>query len=295
MEKPRPKSEHPHIREPLVSGIFYPERPSELSKIVDALLDSAAPPENGARALVCPHAAIAYSGPLQALAFASARSRPVRTVVIMSPRHRPDEEAVFLPESAMFRTPVADTYVDARLLETLESSGTFYVRSDIPHLEEHAIEVQLPFLQRVFPDALLLPLIVSASSDDLPSQLAADLDSAIGARSGSTLIVAVSNAGSGSNVEEARREGDAIADLILSGSTGRVGANGKGESPFLGGGACGERCIQTLLKSRFVADLHPAILGRSNSRFAEEGSGDASGEASDGNFAVVEYLSAAFF
>jgi AmmeMemoRadiSam system protein B len=293
MEKPRPKSEHPHIREPLVSGIFYPEQPSELVKQIDALLKAASPPESGARALVCPHAAIAYSGHLQALAYASARSRPVRTVIIMSPRHRPDEEAVFLPESAMFRTPVADTYVDARLLETLESSGTFYVRSDIPHLEEHAIEVQLPFLQRVFPDAMVLPLIVNAYSDDLPSQLAGDLDSAIGAQSGSILMVAVSNAGSGSSADEAKRSSDAIAELILSGASKPVEGAGEGSAPM--GRACGERCIEALLKSRFISGLRPVLLGRSNSRSAEEGSGEASGESPEGNFAVVEYLSAAFF
>jgi MEMO1 family protein len=293
MEKPRPKSEHPHIREPLVSGIFYPEQPTELVKQIDALLESASPPEKGARALVCPHAAIAYSGPLQALAFASASARPVRTVIIMSPRHRPDEEAVFLPESAMFRTPVADTYVDARLLETLESSGTFYIRSDIPHLEEHAIEVQLPFLQRVFPDAMVLPLIVNAFSRDLPSQLATDLDSAIGSQAGSILMVAVTNAGSGSNLDEARLSSDAVAEFILSGVPKRV--DGAEEALSAGGRACGERCIETLLKSRFVSGLRPVLLGRSNSRSTEEGRGDGSGESTEGNSAVVEYLSAAFF
>lgn len=261
-----------------MSGIFYPDDGAELGRIVDGLLDEAFPLGTDSTAIISPHASISYSGKLQALAFASARSRNPKTVVILCHRHRPDAEAVFLPESSIFRTPIGDLPVDEDLLESLESSATYYERADLPHWEEHAIEVQLPFIQRLFPKAFILPAIVNFHDNELALQLAKDLDSSTAEDPESYLLVASCNAGSAPEAAKARRMGEMLTSRVLGDGTVRT-----------------RPCVEAFLATRAARASKPALLGRSSSKEAEENADSQPWNAWEGADAIVEYVAAAFY
>ncbi|MCK7470870.1 MAG: AmmeMemoRadiSam system protein B [Desulfomicrobium escambiense] len=88
------------------------------------------------------------------------RARKPSVVVILAPYHRAEESAVWLPEAEVFQTPLGEVGVHRKYVEELESCGTLFRQNDIPHFEEHGIEVQLPFLQVLFPDASVVPILL---------------------------------------------------------------------------------------------------------------------------------------
>jgi len=154
------------LRPPAVAGTFYPEDVAALRALVDRLLAAAATP--GAvevpRGLIAPHAGYTYSGPVAARAFqklAAAKGRIARVVVI-GPSHHVAFRGVAAPSAAAFRTPLGEVAVDRDALRDLPGVAV----ADAPHRREHAIEVELPFLQRALPGGFaLVPLVVGEATD----------------------------------------------------------------------------------------------------------------------------------
>jgi AmmeMemoRadiSam system protein B len=157
------------LRPPAVAGAFYPDDAAALRATVDRLLAAAAAPVPEAagipRALIAPHAGYAYSGPVAARAFhrlAAAQGRITRVVVI-GPSHHVAFRGVAAPSAAAFGTPLGEVVVDQDALRGL--AGVMV--ADAPHRREHAIEVELPFLQRVLGDGFaLVPLVVGEATDE---------------------------------------------------------------------------------------------------------------------------------
>lgn len=159
------------VRPPAVAGMFYPGDPGALRDAVDRLL-GVAPPGGQAgavRALIAPHAGYVYSGPVAGEAFrrlAGAGGRFGR-VAVVGPSHHVAFSGVAIPRSTgAFRTPLGEVPLDrAALLELAGLPGV--VAADEPHRPEHAIEVELPFLQRALGESFaLVPLVVGEATDE---------------------------------------------------------------------------------------------------------------------------------
>jgi len=157
----------PPVRPPAVSGRFYPSDPVELRATVATLLADArhavGPAGRPALALVAPHAGYLYSGPTAARVFARVTIPGV--VVILAPNHTGISEAqggASLWESGAFRTPLGDVPVDTKMAEALLelSRGIVGVDHDA-HRAEHAVEVELPFLQLLRSDVRIVPLVLA--------------------------------------------------------------------------------------------------------------------------------------
>lgn len=165
--RPAPSSHRPAA----VAGLFYPAEPERLRATLQALLADAHPaPGAGARPpkmLVVPHAGYVYSGPIAAAAYAllAPWRDTVKRVVLLGPTHRVAVRGVAAPEVAMFDTPLGPVPVDREALTALASLPQA-VASDVVHANEHAIEVQLPFLQSVLADFTLVPLAVGRATPD---------------------------------------------------------------------------------------------------------------------------------
>ena len=181
------------IREPIVEGLFYPDKAKELRCLVEKLLETAGQPRGAACALISPHAAFEKAGPCMAHAYLAAAGRAIRRVFLIGPVHREPEDAIFLPESSGFRTPLGDCEVDLAAVETLLSCGTRFVVNDIPHLEEHCLEAQLPFIQFLFPEASIVPILVGKPSKGNARLLAQALHMAEEGRRQESLFVATAN------------------------------------------------------------------------------------------------------
>jgi len=155
------------VRPPAVSGRFYPSDPVELRATVATLLADARkavrPSGRPALGVIAPHAGYIYSGPTAAAVFAQAVIPGV--VIILAPNHTGISEAgggVSLWEAGAFRTPLGEVPIDADMAEGLleVSRGVVGVDHDA-HRAEHAVEVELPFLQLLRADVRIVPLVIA--------------------------------------------------------------------------------------------------------------------------------------
>ena len=165
------------VRPAAVAGMFYPANSRELSWEVDTMLgqstaEGLAP--GFPKALIVPHAGYIYSGPVAAQAYD--RLRPargtVRRVVLLGPCHRVAVRGLALPDASAFATPLGEVPLDREAIASLAGLPQVVVSRAV-HAEEHALEVQLPFLQRVLGEFGLVPLAVG---DATPEQVAAVIE-----------------------------------------------------------------------------------------------------------------------
>jgi AmmeMemoRadiSam system protein B len=156
-----------HSRPAAVAGMFYSDKPQELAATVKSHLAGAGPAPSGKppKAVVAPHAGYIYSGPIAGSAYAAlaARGKGVERVILLGPSHRVAFPGLALSGAAAFETPLGPMHVDQESVATLVSKGL--AREFEPaHRSEHSLEVQLPFLKQVFPDARIVPIL--AGDDD---------------------------------------------------------------------------------------------------------------------------------
>ena len=114
-----------------------------------------------------PHAGYVYSGPIAGEAFsllAHSNDAPHR-ILLIGPPHYVPVRGIVAPSSSAFTTPLGDVAVDIGAVEFLRDAGLVTI-DDIPHAPEHALEVELPFLQRLLEDFTIVPLLVGAASPE---------------------------------------------------------------------------------------------------------------------------------
>ena len=221
------------LRPAAVAGMFYPAAPRELAGEVDDMLghsagDGFAP--GFPKALIVPHAGYVYSGGVAAEAYA--RLRPargiVRRVVLLGPCHRVAVRGLALPDAAAFDTPLGRVPIDLEAIESLAGLPQVAV-SSAAHAEEHALEVQLPFLQRVLGEFSLVPLAVGAAT---PSDVAEVVEKLWGGEE--TLIVISSDLSHYHAYDEARAIDRGTARAILDFSTDIDHEQACGATPVAG-------------------------------------------------------------
>jgi len=152
-----------------VAGYFYPDDPATLAAMVDRLLDEAgeraarAAPAPVPKAMIVPHAGYIYSGPVAASAYVRLRgARGIERVVLVGPAHRVAVGGVAQAGATSFATPLGEIAVDNQAFATVPQ----VVTSPRAHAQEHSLEVQLPFLQRLLPAARIVPMVVGHASPD---------------------------------------------------------------------------------------------------------------------------------
>ncbi|MGA9162020.1 MAG: AmmeMemoRadiSam system protein B [Actinomycetota bacterium] len=151
------------IRRAVAAGSFYPAEPATLARTVDGLLARA--PTGTAptpKALVVPHAGYLYSGPVAATAYALVRGE-VRSVALVGPAHFVPLHGFAVSAADVWETPLGGVAIDPDLRDVTTHGGARV--DDGPHRPEHALEVQLPFLQRILdPGFAVVPVAVGVGT-----------------------------------------------------------------------------------------------------------------------------------
>lgn len=162
------------VRQPAVAGLFYPEKSAELQQVIEGLLRDAPHPETPPpKALIVPHAGYVYSGSTAAHAFATLRNQAdtIRRVVLLGPSHRVGFRGIAFCSSDFYRTPLGDVPVDQSAFVAISNLPNVGLL-DRAHSQEHSLEVQLPFLQKVLHKFTVVPLVVGdVSYDDVAKVL----------------------------------------------------------------------------------------------------------------------------
>ena len=170
------------IRQPAVQGQFYPGRPDVLVNTVRDLVNVAeAEPGGCVRALIAPHAGYQFSGDSagQGYALLADQKERIRRVVLMGLSHRVPLRKASVGDFRVYRMPGGDVPVDAEICQRLLTANRLFSDASEPHLQEHSLEVQLPFLQEVLGDFQLVPLVFHALERDAIRSVAATLCEAL--------------------------------------------------------------------------------------------------------------------
>jgi len=185
----------PKTRPPLVAGGFYPADPAELSKMVDAFLANAAVAklEGPPVAIICPHAGYPFSGQVAAHSYVLLKGRKFERVVVIAPSHYESFAFSSIYDGDAYATPLGSVPVDKAFAARLASLSPQIQISGRGHGEvqghgEHALEDELPFLQRVLGEFKLVPIIMGDQNYELCRALGVALAKAIG-NSGTLIVV----------------------------------------------------------------------------------------------------------
>jgi AmmeMemoRadiSam system protein B len=197
------------LRFPVVNGLFYPDDGEELKQEIDIYIEKVDKnalhrsilEQTGARdisslqpvALIAPHAGYIFSASVQAHAYALLGDLDIDTVVIIGPAHQVSFEGVSVSRDDAYQTPLGEVEVDMEFARQLLSKGHIFKIHEDADLEEHAIEVQVPFVQALLPEAKIVPILVGEQNKQNALLLKDALLSVIEDSGRKTIIIASSD------------------------------------------------------------------------------------------------------
>ncbi len=269
------------IRESVLAGTWYPGDPGELSEQVTYFLKAVPPKTHPGKliSLIVPHAGYRYSGQIAAHAYKLLETQKFKTVVIIAPSHRARFSGVSVYDIGGYRTPFGTIPLDLELIHTIKSkdSGIRYIRK--AHRSELSLEIQLPFIQMLLPEAKLVPLVMGDQQLQTSVSLAQTLYESI--RGKSALIVASTDLSHFHSYEEAKKLDGRVMDRVAI-----MDAEGLHADLTFGlGEACGGGpMIAALLAAKQLGADQSEVLFAANS-------GDVTGDRSR----VVGYMAAALW
>ncbi len=193
-----PPAKSEQVRQAAVAGAFYPADPNELAAMVDKFVAQAKVPaqKEAVVALVAPHAGYPFSGGVAGHSYALIKGRPTHRVIVIAPSHFEAFSFTSVYDGDAYTTPLGEVRVDkefARKLASLNPEIQLSSQGHVPTAAgaEHALEDQLPFLQRVLGDFQLVPIVMGEQS--YPASRALGIALAELIRGTDTLIVASSD------------------------------------------------------------------------------------------------------
>jgi len=154
-------------RKAFFAGKFYPEKREELAKTVDKAVSSAEIKISSGEiiALIAPHAGYEFSAGVAGYAYKAVAGKKYDTVVILATAHTMSVEGGAVYAAGEFETPLGKLKVDEALARKLLKETGLFSENTRAHSKEHAVEVQLPFLQRTLaPGFKILPIVMNTDS-----------------------------------------------------------------------------------------------------------------------------------
>lgn len=162
------------VRDPIAAGKFYLKGEESLKESIQELFSGKRGPKNlenkNAKAIVAPHAGYKFSGPCAAWSYEALSGTEADTFIILGTNHSGRGPKLALSNED-FKTPFGRVEVNKKIVTALKNNTKAEV-SQAAHQYEHSIEVQLPFLQYLFEDFKIVPILVSKEEPEQLSQLA---------------------------------------------------------------------------------------------------------------------------
>jgi AmmeMemoRadiSam system protein B/AmmeMemoRadiSam system protein A len=238
-------------RAPAVAGLFYPAEPAALDRMVRAELDAATAEPVAVKAIVAPHAGYRYSGPIAGSAFKRVAhlKEQVTCVVVIGPSHRMHFQGMAVPSATGLATPLGTVAIDQTALARALKLPDIRV-FDLPFEGEHALEVELPFIQMLFPRASVVPILVGEARADAVERVLAELWGGP-----ETLIVISSDLSHFHPYDAARKLDLGTSQAIETVAPEKIDGNG----------ACGFRALAGLLRRAAELDLRATTHDLRNS------------------------------
>jgi AmmeMemoRadiSam system protein B len=214
----------PQVRAPVRAGSFYPASNRELERAIDGYLSQIDPvePPGSLLGLICPHAGYVYSGQTAAYAYGLLRDTLAQgstfdLAVVLSPAHFAGAGRFLTTRADAYHTPLGTVALDESAVEALDRKvGLQRIGFD----EEHAIEVQLPFLQSTLDAFTLLPVMIGDPTLSAGERLGQALQQVLATRN--ALIVASSDLHHIADYNQVTRRDRKVVDAIASMDMARI-------------------------------------------------------------------------
>jgi len=199
-------------RQPVVAGQFYPASASQLRTMIEKMVDEEVEKQE-VIGLVSPHAGYVYSGPVAGAAISRVRFKD--TFIILGPNHTGRGKPLSIMTQGKWQTPLGDVEIDSELARHLLGISEHLQEDDAAHQFEHAIEVQLPFLQYFRPDVKIVPITLSLASIDAYKEIGQEIARAIIETKREAVIMASSDMTHYEAQDAAARKDRQAIDAIL--------------------------------------------------------------------------------
>jgi AmmeMemoRadiSam system protein B/AmmeMemoRadiSam system protein A len=192
--------DQPKVRQAAVAGSFYPADPKVLSAMIDNLLAKVTVPQitDPILAVVAPHAGYEYSGRVAAYTYVQLKGHKYTRVVVIAPSHHVAFDFTSIYDGDAYATPLGNVPVDKAFAQKLVKMSSTMKLSSQGHDPtsaggEHAVEVQLPWLQKVLGNFEVVPIVMGDQSYESSRALGVALTKLIKKEGGDTLVLASSD------------------------------------------------------------------------------------------------------
>jgi MEMO1 family protein len=178
------------LRHPAVAGRFYPAEPTSLTQDLESYLS---PPESAKPAIGCivPHAGYIYSGPVAGAVYANVEVP--QHCVVLCPNHTGRGRALAMMSNGTWQTPLGPVEIDSELASKLKHEFPQISEDSEAHRVEHAIEVQLPFLQTKRPHLTFVPVALGTGKFEILERLGEALGKVLKTEQEAVLMIASSD------------------------------------------------------------------------------------------------------
>ena len=256
-----------NVRPPAVAGQFYPASPEKLRQAILSFIKDAVPARaEKPVAIVVPHAGYIFSGQIIADAYRQAMGRKYEVVVIPGTNHTAQNfSRISVYSGSAFRTPLGDAQVDKPVAAALLAKDKDCTADDGPHRREHSVEVQVPFIQVLFPEAHIVPVVIGEPALSMCSRFGQTLAEVLKDRQ--ALIVASSDLSHYPDYKDAAAVDRLTLETIAGLDTMRISSLMRNLNvPNLDTRACGEAAILVAVTAaRALGATRAVIAGYANS------------------------------
>lgn len=203
------------IKQADFAGQFYPAPKEQLSAMIDSFLEKAQPqpPVGEIFVLISPHAGYGYSGQTAAFGYKLIKNKPYKTVIILGTSHHKVFNGAAVYGQGAFLTSLGQVSIDEEFVKRITDKNPEVFIDESAFTNEHSVEVQLPFLQKVLKDFKIVPVIIGDCSLDSCKKIASLFNEAIRERR-DILVVVSSDLYHGYDFEEADKTDAFTLDLI---------------------------------------------------------------------------------
>ncbi|MFH1860647.1 MAG: AmmeMemoRadiSam system protein B [bacterium] len=191
------------IRKAIVAGKFYPAQPEHLRQEVAGYLRKEII-RRDALGLIAPHAGYMYSGGVAGAVYSSIT--PSETFVILCPNHTGEGRLFSIMTNGMWQTPLGDVPIDFEFANKLATISKYIQTDHLAHLYEHAIEVQLPFLQVLFKNFQIVPICMGSGHPSVYKEIGEEIANCIKLSQKKITIIASSDMSHEGQLNEATLE-----------------------------------------------------------------------------------------
>jgi AmmeMemoRadiSam system protein B len=151
------------IREPVVSGYFYPSGKAHLLRMLETFIERDTQKEKVIACMV-PHAGYIYSGKTAGITYS--RIEIPESIIILGPNHTGYGEPYSVSDHDKWLTPLGEVEIDKEIRDLLVEKSRYLQKDEIAHIREHSIEVQIPFLQFLRKNIKIVPITLMGYVDN---------------------------------------------------------------------------------------------------------------------------------